>query len=219
LALQTSPALEWYQLGSRRPPTVPGRRVLLTSADRWKALRVDLIDLTGPSQVPEKTFSEHVLVAHLDGPARTDIWFAGKQHTGDALPGDVCVVPAQTPYAVRRDAPGRIVATVLDAQLLEQTAADEPGPGRTDVEPRFCARDPLLFELLRALTDEVLADNPGGPLYAEVLGAALAAQLLRKHRAVPAPLLPRGLGGPHPPKGDGLHRGSPRRHHSAPGPC
>jgi AraC family transcriptional regulator len=196
LALQTSPAREWYQLGSRRPPTVPGRRIVLTSADRWKALRVDLIDLTGPSQVPEKTFSEHVLVAHIDGPARTDIWFAGKQHTGDALPGDVCVVPAQTPYAVRRDSPGRIVATVLDAQLLEQTAADEPSTGWTNVEPRFCVRDPLLSELLHALTTEVLADNPGGALYAETLGAALAAHLLRKHRAVPPPLLRGGLAGP-----------------------
>jgi AraC family transcriptional regulator len=194
--LQISPAVEWHRLGSRRPRTVPGRRILLTSADRWKALRVDLIDLTGPSWVPEKTFSEHVLVAHIDGPARTDIWFAGERHTGDALPGDVCVVPAQTPYAVRRDAPGRIVATVLDAQLLEQTAADEPGAGCTKVEPRFCARDALLSQLLRALTDEVLVDNPGGPLYAEALGAALAAHLLRKHCAVPAPLSRRGLGGP-----------------------
>jgi AraC family transcriptional regulator len=186
--LQTSPALEWYQLNSRRSPSAPGRRLLLTSADRWKALRVDLIDLTGPSRVPESTFADHVLVAHIDGPARTDLWFVGKQISGDALPGDVCIMPATMPYAVRRDVPGRIVATLLDAKLVEQTAAEERAPRRMDVEPKFCARDPLITELVLALTDEVLADYPGGPLYAESLGAALAAQLLRQHRPGPAPL-------------------------------
>jgi AraC family transcriptional regulator len=135
-----------------------------------------------------------VLVAHIDGPARTDIWYAGKQYSGDVLPGDVCIVPAQTPYVVRRDRPGRIVATLLDAQLVQQTADDERAARPMDVEPRFCARDPLMSELLLALTDEVLADNPGGPLYAETLGAALAAQLLRKHRAAPARLARGGLG-------------------------
>ncbi len=157
-------------------------------------MRVDLIDLTGPSQVPEKTFAEHVLVAHVDGPAKTDIWYAGKRQSGDCLPGDVCIVPAQTPYSVRRDRPGRIVATVLDAQLVEQTAADERVARRRDVEAKFRARDPLLSEILTALTDEVLADNPGGPLYAETLGAALAAQLLRKHLVGPDRLSRGGFG-------------------------
>jgi AraC family transcriptional regulator len=193
--LETSASLEWYRLGSKRPPPVPGRRILLSSAARWKALRVDLIDLTGPSRVPEKTFDEHVLVAHVDGPARTDIWFAGKRHTGDVLPGDVCIVPSQTPYVVRRDRPGRIVATLLDAELLQQTADDERAGQPRDIEPRFCARDPLMSELLLALTDEVLADNPGGPLYAETLGAALAAQLLRRHRSGQPRPRRGGLGG------------------------
>ncbi len=142
---------------------------------------MDLIDLTGPSRLPENTLAEHVLVTHIDGPARTDIWWAGELTSGDALPGDVCIVPAGTPYAVRRDLPGRIVAALLDARLLEETAADDGPSPRPHVAAKFCARDALLTQLVLALTDEVLADHPGGPLYAESVGAALAAHLLRSH--------------------------------------
>ena len=157
-------------------------------------MRVDLIDLTGPSQVPEKTFAEHVLVAHVDGPAKTDIWYAGKRQSGDCLPGDVCIVPAQPPT--------RCGATVQDASwppfsMHGWSNRQLPTSGshdRRDVEAKFRARDPLLSEILTALTDEVLADNPGGPLYAETLGAALAAQLLRKHLVGPDRLSRGGFG-------------------------
>ena len=135
-----------------------------------------------------------MLVTHIDGPARTDIWWAGELTSGDALPGDVCIVPAGTPYAVRRDLPGRIVAALLDAQLLEETAADDGPSPRPHVAAKFCARDALLTQLVLALTDEVLADNPGGPLYAESLGAAVAAHLLRRHQTPQPPLRPGAFG-------------------------
>ena len=190
--MQHSPAVEWYRLGSRRPPPVPGRRLLLSSGQRWEAMRVDLIDLTGPSELPENALPEHVLVGHIDGPARTDIWLAGRAQSLDACPGDMCIVPAKTPYAVRRDLPGRIVATLLNAQLVEHTAGDVEQARRTDLQPRLGARDPLLDALLRALTEEVLNDNAGGPLYAETLGAALAAQLWRNHAGGSVPIRQRG---------------------------
>jgi AraC family transcriptional regulator len=155
-------------------------------------MRVDLIDLTGPSELPEKALPEHVLITHVDGPARTDIWLAGTARSVDGCPGELCVLPAETPYAVRRDLPGRIVATLLNTHLLEQTADEGQRRRRIDLEPRLGARDPLLDALSRALTEEVLNDNAGGPLYAETLGAALAAQLWRNHAGGSVPLRRRG---------------------------
>src|SRR5215468_10418680 len=174
-----SAAVEWHRLGSRRRPPVPSERVLLSSGDRWKDLTLDLIDLMGPRVVPEVCLSEHLVVSHVDGPAPTDVWFAGRRVTGACLPEDVCIVPAQVPTALRRDAPGRIVMARLDPRLVTQAVRDERGSAK--VMPTVCVRDPLLGELIRALTDEVLADNPGGSLYAETLGASIAVQLLRKH--------------------------------------
>ena len=190
-----SAAVEWHRLGSRRRPPVPSERVLLSSGDRWRELRVDLIDLMGPRVIPEVTLPEHLVVLHVDGPAPTDVWFAGRRVTGACLPDDVCIVPAQIPTALRRDAPGRIVMARLAVPLVAQAIRDERGGEARQVMPTVCARDPLLGELIRALTDEVLADNPGGSLYAETLGASIAVQLLRKHAgAPPTPKRRQGLG-------------------------
>lgn len=185
MQFQASPSVEWYGLGSRHSPPVPGRRLMLSSADAWRGLRVDLIDLTGPSEFPERALAEHVLVAHIDGPAPTDVWYGGTQIRVDCLPGDVCVAPARMPYAVRRDLPGRIVAASLDVQLVQQLADEYRASERVAVEPRFSARDPLMTELMLALTNEVLENNPGGRIYAETLGSALAAQLIRRHSTEP----------------------------------
>jgi len=175
-----SAAVEWHRLGSRRRPPVPSERVLLSSGDRWKDLTLDLIDLMGPRVIPEVCLSEHLVVSHVDGPAPTDLWFAGRRVSGACLPDDVCIVPAQVPTALRRDAPGRIVMARIHPRLVAQAVRDEHQLHR-QVRPTVCVRDQLLGELLRALTDEVLADNPGGSLYAETLGASIAVQLLRKH--------------------------------------
>jgi AraC family transcriptional regulator len=91
------------------------------------------------------------------------------------------MVPATMPFAVRRDRQGRIVVTLLSPRLVDEIATDARLPVRPEMRPLFRARDPLLNELLLALSKEVLADNPAGPLYAETLGAAVAAQLLHRH--------------------------------------
>ena len=59
----------------------------------------------------------------------------------------------------------------------------------------FRARNPLLNELILALAEEVRTNNPSGPLYAETLGAAVAAQFLRTQLRVPSERRgPNGLG-------------------------
>ena len=191
--MRVSPAIAWQRLGSRRSQPVAGMKVILSSNERWRGLRVDLADVSGPCEVPEGTLREHTLVWHLDGPAPTDIWFAGKRHSGDCRAGDVCVLPAGLPYAVRRRGPpGRLVLVSMSATLVGQVAGDGFAGRRVELQPAFCTRDALLSPLLRALTDELMAGNPGGPLYAETLGAAIAAQLLRRHAACPVGARKRG---------------------------
>ena len=182
-----SPAAEWYRLGARRSLPVPGTRLLLSSADRWRGVRVDLLDVTGPIEIPERSLPEHVVAAHIDGPAPTDVWYAGKWTSAECLSGDVCVMPANTPHAVRRQLPGRLATASLDAQWVEELGAEQ-GVERVEVRPTFSG-DPLMWELLLALTNEVLTDNPSGPLYPESLASALAARLVRGHNVS---LRPRG---------------------------
>lgn len=170
---------EWSRLATRPGKPVPGHRTLLSSGDRWEGIRVDLVHVTGPTEIPETSLADHRLVAHLDGPSRTRVWFAGSGKAGECVPGDICIFPATLPFSVRRDHQGRFVATFLSPRLVDEVASDERVPPRSELRPMFRARNPLLNELLLALAEEVRTDNPSGPLYAETLGAAVAAQLLR----------------------------------------
>jgi AraC family transcriptional regulator len=190
--MHLSPEIEWHRLGSRRSQPVEGMKVILSSGERWRGLRLDLANVSGPGELPEGILKEHALVSHVDGPAPTDVWFAGKRTGGDCRPGDVCVLPAGLPYAVRRHGPGRLVIASVSAPLLDQVAGEELAGRRVDLQPAFCARDALMTQLLQALTDELLAHNPGGPLYAETLGAALTAHVLRRYAVRPEAARRRG---------------------------
>jgi AraC family transcriptional regulator len=83
------------------------------------------------------------------------------------------------PFAIKRDRQGRIVTAYLNPRVVEEIASDDHLPSQPDLRPMFRARNPLLNELILALAEEVRTDNPSGPLYAETLGAAVAAQFLR----------------------------------------
>src|SRR5262249_32951355 len=132
-----------------------------------------------PSDFPETSFPEHRLVAHLDGPARTRFWCAGVTKSGECVPGDLCIFPAMFPFAIKRARQGRIVPAFLNPRAVGEVARDEHLPSAPDLRPMFRARNPLLNELILALAEEVRTGNPSGPLYAETLGAAVAAQFLR----------------------------------------
>lgn len=180
-----SPGVEWSRLATRPGEPVPGHRVLLSSGDRWDAIRVDLVHVTGPTEIPETTLPNHRLVAHLDGPARTRFWCAGTAKVGECVPGDLCMFPAMLPFSIRRDRQGRIVAAFLNPRIVEDIASDDHLPGPRELRPMFRARNPLLNELILALAEEVRTDNPSGSLYAETLGTAVAAQFLRSQHRVP----------------------------------
>jgi len=171
--------VEWSRLATRAGEPVPGRRILMSSGDRWDSIRVDLVHVTGPSEFPEASVPDHRLVAHLDGPAQTRFWCAGTTKSGECVPGDLCMFPANMPFSIRRDRQGRIVAAFLNPRVVEEVAGDEQVLAPRELRPMFRARNPLLNELILTLAEEVRTDNPGGTLYAETLGAAIAAQFLR----------------------------------------
>jgi len=173
------PGVEWSRLATRPGEPIPGRRTLLSSGDRWDAIRVDLVHVTGPTDIPETTLPDHRLVAHLDGPARTRFWCAGVTKSGECVPGDLCLFPAMFPFAIRRDRQGRIVTAFLNPRVVEEIASDDHLPSQPELRPMFRARNPLLNELILSLAEEVRTGNPSGTLYAETLGAAVAAQFLR----------------------------------------
>ena len=140
---------------------------------------MDLVHVTGPLEIHETTLPDHRVVAHLDGPSRTRFWCAGTGKAGECVPGDICIFPATSPFSVRRNRQGRIVATFLNPEAGGRSRERRAGSGATG-----------------APADVPGAESPaeraapgtrgGGPdrqsqrsALRETLGAAVAAQLLR----------------------------------------
>jgi AraC family transcriptional regulator len=76
------------------------------------------------------------------------------------------------PIAYRWYGPNRGILVELE---LDPPAAD------LEVKPSFAGEDPLIAHITVALRDELQAGNPGGRIYAEMLGSALKAHFVRKH--------------------------------------
>jgi len=179
IPMQPSAAKEWYQAGSRRPRNAPGVNLIASSGTRWRGVCVDLADAS-PGELPEGSLKAHALVSHTDS-ARTDVRYAGKAMTGECLPGDICIVPAEMAYSVRRHDPGRMILATIQPHMIVEVMGEDLAAGRLELRPVFRQRDLLMDRLIAALGDQVLLDNPGGRLYADALGVALVAHLAQTH--------------------------------------
>jgi AraC family transcriptional regulator len=79
--------------------------------------------------------------------------------------------------------------------MLVRTAADGMGidPDRVAIRPHLHRRDPRIEHICQALAAELQSDEPFDRLYADSLGLALAAQLLRHYAPLVPPRISRGL--------------------------
>ena len=102
--------------------------------------------------------------------------------------GDIDVVPAGYAGAWINEGPTSFLVVNVSPSLIE-TVADSMavGFGRASLAPQLQLRDPHLEHVCWALKAELEATESFGRLYADSLGVALAAHLLRRY----APVVPR----------------------------
>ena len=86
-----------------------------------------------------------------------------------------------------------LVATVLASSVL--AVADEPkkliasdDPARVEIVSRFQMRDPQIEHIGWAVKAEIEAGCPGGRLFLDSLGLALATRLLHQHSTSALPM-------------------------------
>ena len=109
--------------------------------------------------------------------------------------GDIDLLPAGASGAWEDEGPARFLLLRLSPALLH-SAAEGLGlaSGRLEIAPRLQLRDPRIEHVGWALKAELEAGVESDPLYADSLGLALAAHLLRRYAApVPAPALGQAL--------------------------
>ena len=144
-------------------------------------LRVDL-RTTLPGGLKLEALPEHRVKIHAGPPVRG----ACRLHDFVYRRGDVDILPAGLSDTWHEDDPGTALVLQFAPSLLERAAQHmDMQAGRTRLEPRYQLKDPQIEHIAWALEAERRADYPGGLLYAESLGIALAVHLL-SHYSVDA---------------------------------
>jgi AraC family transcriptional regulator len=162
-------------------PGGPRRLTTAVTANAPALLSVDLYLMpAGMIEAPPST--SHVISMHTGTPVQAWCRCEGLSQRRLQTPGDIDIVPAGASGIWRDEQTATILLLRLTPALLRSTARElELNPDRTALAPRLQLRDPRIEHLAWALKAEREAGYAGGRLYAESLGTALAAHLLRAH--------------------------------------
>ncbi|PCC68426.1 transcriptional regulator, AraC family [Nannocystis exedens] len=132
--------------------------------------------------------ADHRVHVHVGRPARGEC----RNHRFVHTPGEIDVFPAGTADEWHQaDVSTALVVSLTPALMRRAAEATGRDPDRFEVHMRHQIRDPQIEHIVRALDAERAAGHPGGPLFGESLGLALAVRLLGPVTAPPAPA--RGL--------------------------
>jgi AraC family transcriptional regulator len=168
----------WIETATGRPRPVPGLGKL-SSGEVWNGFRLEGISV-GPDELNEGHFAHHFVGVAGSEVRVENSWAGGRRRSRQYFPGDVALIPALLPYAARWEG-FEATGVFLHPDFLIAASGESPG-ARIELRPAPAPQnDSLLAELILALRKEVQAGYPGGALYGESLGVALAAHVVREY--------------------------------------
>jgi AraC family transcriptional regulator len=162
-----------------------------TSRDRfWTGFDAQILDWSG-GVVERPGFKDHHVFMVVGAPTRATCRCDSFVSRHLQVPGDIDIVPLGLSGAWEDEGPTAMLAVHLSTWLIRM-AAEEMGANsdRVSIAPHLHLRDPQIEHIGWAIKAELEADEPSGRLYADSLGLALAAHLLRRY----APTVPRRIG-------------------------
>jgi AraC family transcriptional regulator len=145
-----------------------------------------LVDPPGWIEAP--AFPDPLLVVHVGPSVHVGCNRAGASHAGINVHGDIDIIPAGVPSLWRLREKDTALVIRVPSTLLQQVAQDSEIPApRVELINRFQIRDRQIEHLAWALKAEMDAGDPGGAIYKQSLGVALAVSLLKRHASVVLP--------------------------------
>ena len=153
-----------------------------TSRDRfWTGFDATLYDTSG-GFAETAMFAEHSLRMHIGTPITASCRCDGAVHHRLEVPGDIDVVPAGFSGSWEADGPTTVLIVNVSLSLT-RAAAEGIGlnPDRVSIQPQLQLKDSQLQYVGWAIKAELEADEPVGRIYADSLGLALTAHLLRRY--------------------------------------
>jgi AraC family transcriptional regulator len=127
-------------------------------------------------------FANHGLVMHVGAPVMATCRCAQRSHERLHVPGEFAIMPGGQAGAWVHDGPtALLVVNVTRSLVLTAAQGMNVEPDVASIEPLFHQRDPRVEHIGWALKAELETNEPVARLYAESLGLALAAHLLRRY--------------------------------------
>ncbi len=146
----------------------------------WRGFEALLYDAT--DGYSDDFFSVHSVSMHVGAPVIVTSRCDGNSIHRLQVPGDVKVIPAGYSRVWEIAAPTRKLVLNLAPWFVREAAAEMGiDADRAGIAPQLHLKDERIEHVAWALYAELQSDAPMGRLYAESLGCALAAQLLRKY--------------------------------------
>lgn len=137
--------------------------------------------------------ADHLVVTHLSGPVRVCRTLGGKQESCLVPIGGVFIMPGDTDFGVRLEAPLDTVHCYIRRSIVDEIA-DEFATGGVRLVPRLGDHDPLLEQIAIGLRAELYDESPATALYVDYLARAAAARLLHAHSTATLKPAPRQSG-------------------------
>jgi AraC family transcriptional regulator len=174
--------IERIDLASRsRKPLAPRGSRVVCSGDRWGGIRVQQVH-SPAAEWPEYYVPHHVISALVGDGCLAETWYPGiRPKTLRLPPNTVFVLPARMPVKHVNFGPTQGVQVEILPEMLD--AARGQSEKRLELRRVLGVRDPVMFQLLTALRDELRVENPAGRQYAESLGSAIVAHLSYKYNS------------------------------------
>ncbi|HEY7993403.1 MAG TPA: AraC family transcriptional regulator [Candidatus Eremiobacteraceae bacterium] len=147
----------------------------------WFGFDATLFETTGGT-ISCPGMPVHSFSMHLGAPMRTARSCGGAVQRRLQTLGDIDLVPVGCPAAWEDAEPSTFLRINLTAAIVLATAESMGiDPDALSLAPQLQLRDPMLEHIAWALKAELEVGEPTDRLYAESLGTALTAQLLRRY--------------------------------------
>lgn len=166
--------------GKNRPAVA--RDPLLSSANtKWQGILLEHHRVL-PFENKDVCTLNNIVVLHLAASLTLEWKEDGPFRQIRILPNQVTIVPAQMAHSARTsDSRGEFVLVSLEQRFLAYAASEHVDPDRLELMPVQGGNDALIEGICSALQAEAHAGAPGGRLYSDALGTALAAHLVQNY--------------------------------------
>lgn len=173
---------------------VSGRLSLLSSyQNHWQGINLEVYRQP-PFETPKCTVLQHLITIPQGRLSKIEEISEGKAQTVEFRPGDISFETKGIERQYRWMRGIETIHIILEPDYVHKTVHEIIDPTSVEMIPRFGKSDPFIYQLGRALVQELTSHPSSSSLYAESVATLLSVHLLR-HYSIDKKPIPAYAGG------------------------